>query len=216
MTSAGPGGGGARAVICDFGGVLTTPLINAFEAYRRSSGVAPEQLGAAMGRIQERSGEHPLYELEKGRVSERDFLAQLEAELGDDTSLGDFRETYFENLHPNEPMIELMRDLGRRGLRMAMLTNNVREWEPHWRAKIADIDEIFEFVVDSAFVGMRKPEAGIYMLCVDRLGDGITPSDCVFVDDVELNCLAARELGMTAVHYRSAEQAIAEVEAAVG
>jgi putative hydrolase of the HAD superfamily len=126
------------------------------------------------------------------------------------------RETYFANLHPNEPMIELMRELRDRGLRMALLTNNVREWEPHWRAKLPDVDEIFEVIVDSAFVGMRKPDPAIYELTVERLGDGLLPEECVFVDDFEINCRTAAELGMAAVQYRDAEQAIAELRATVG
>ena len=67
-----------------------------------------------------------------------------------------------------------------------MLTNNVREWEPLWRAKLP-VDEIFETVVDSAFVGMRKPDHEIYELTLDRL-DGIDAEECLFVDDIELNC----------------------------
>ncbi|MGH2954789.1 MAG: HAD-IA family hydrolase, partial [Solirubrobacterales bacterium] len=114
-----------------------------------------------------------------------------------------------------EPMIELMRDLRGRGYRMALLTNNVREWEPYWRAMMP-VDEIFELVVDSGFVGMRKPERGIYELTVARLGDGIAAAECLFVDDVEANVEAARELGMTAVHFRENEQAISDIETVLG
>jgi putative hydrolase of the HAD superfamily len=112
-------------------------------------------------------------------------------------------------------MIEFMRDLKGRGLRMALLTNNVREWEPHWRAKLPDIDEIFEVVVDSAFVGMRKPERGIYELTLDRL-DGIPAGECLFLDDFEANCETATALGMSAVRFVDNEQAIADVERALG
>ena len=102
-----------------------------------------------------------------------------------------FKEIYFEALEPNEPMIELMRDLRSRGHRMALLTNNVREWEPLWRSMLP-VDEIFELVVDSAFVGMRKPEPPIYELTVERLGNGIGAAECLFVDDVLVNVEAAR------------------------
>src|SRR3712207_6399889 len=98
-------------------------------------------------------------------------------------------------------------------MRSALLTNNVREWEPKWRSMLPEIDEIFEVVVDSAFVGMRKPDPRIYELTVERLGDGLVASDCVFIDDVEVNCEAARALGMAAVQFRSTEQTIAEVQA---
>jgi putative hydrolase of the HAD superfamily len=113
-------------------------------------------------------------------------------------------------------MIDCMRSLRDRGMRMALLTNNVREWEPLWRAKLPEIDEIFEVVVDSAFVGMRKPGREIYELTLERLGGGIEPAECVFIDDTDVNCHTADSLGMTAVHFLDADQAIVEIEAAVG
>jgi putative hydrolase of the HAD superfamily len=200
-----------RAVISDFGGVLTSPLIQSFVAYEEETGVNFRQFGEAMGRIMERSGAHPLFELECGRMTEQEFYTAIEAELDGKVSLADFHERYFANLHPNEPMVEYMRGLRGRGFRMALLTNNVREWEPLWRAKIPQIDEIFEVIVDSGFVGMRKPDPRIYELTLERLGD-VRAEECVFVDDVDVNCEAARELGMTAVHFHDAGQAIAEVE----
>jgi putative hydrolase of the HAD superfamily len=205
-----------RAVVCDFGGVLTTPLIESFIAYQDESGVRFEELGKAMMRLAEKSGEHPLFELEKGRITEAEFLAAIEAEIEGEARLASLRETFFANLHPNEPMIEYMRNVRDRGLRMALLTNNVREWEPHWRAKLPDIDEIFEVIVDSAFVGMRKPDPAIYELTLERLGGGLRADECVFVDDTDVNCAAAAELGMHAVRFRDAEQAIGELESVLG
>jgi putative hydrolase of the HAD superfamily len=212
-----------RAVISDFGGVLTTPLLRSFASFQDRTGIAPEALGRAMQRIAEREGEHPLFELERGRISETDFLDalgdELEVELGHRPELHRFKEIYFEALDPNEPMIELMRGLRDRGLRMALLTNNVREWEPLWRSMLP-VDEIFELVVDSAFVGLRKPEPEIYELTLERMRsrDGLAalaPRECLFVDDVEVNCEAARALGIRAVRFRSNEQAILEIEGAL-
>jgi putative hydrolase of the HAD superfamily len=110
-------------------------------------------------------------------------------------------------------MIELMRGLRSRGMRMALLTNNVREWEPLWRSMLP-VDEIFALVVDSAFVGCRKPEPEIYEITLERLG--VAAEQCLFVDDVEDNCAAAGRLGMAAVHFRDNEQAIADITAALG
>jgi epoxide hydrolase-like predicted phosphatase len=204
-----------RAVICDFGGVLTSPLIESFVAYQESSGIAMEDLGRALQSSADRLGEHPLFELEKGTISEEEFIRRVEAELGEGVKLTGFREIYFEHLKPNPRMIEWTAGLRGRGLRTALLTNNVREWEPLWRAKLPELDDIFEIVVDSAFVGMRKPDPEIYTLTLERLGDGVQPSECVFVDDLEPNCQTAGELGMTVVQFRHAEQAIAEAEAAL-
>jgi len=202
-------------VISDFGGVLTTPLIECFLAYQRESGIELEDLGKAMALVMEQDGGlHPLFELKKGAITEEDFTRRIGDALG--RPLGPMREIYFDNLHPNEPMIGLMREFRADGLRMGLLTNNVREWEPLWRSKLPDVDEIFEVIVDSAFVGMRKPDPGIYTLTVERLGDGLRPEDCVFVDDVELNCQAASELGMTAVQFRDNEQAIPELRRVLG
>ena len=205
-----------RALICDFGGVLTTPLSAGFFAYQEEAGVPLEELGSAMQRAAEAHGEHPLFALERGEISEAEFARRLGDQLDDGFDLSRLRQLFFERIDPNPGMIGYVRELRGRGLRTALLTNNVREWEPLWRAKVPDLDEIFELVVDSAFVGMRKPERRIYELTLDRLGGGLRPEQCLFVDDLEVNCEAARALGMTAVRFEHAEQAIAELESALG
>ena len=204
-----------RALISDFGGVLTTPLADAFAAYERSSGIALSAIGQAMETVADAEGAHPLYELEKGAISEAAFRARVERELGDGVSLEGLGGTYFENLHPNAEMIEWVRGIRAGGVRAALLTNNIREWEARWRAMLPAIDELFEVIVDSAFVGIRKPDPEIYLLTVERLGGGLEARDCVFVDDLEHNCEAARSLGMQAVLFESNAQAIPELETAL-
>jgi putative hydrolase of the HAD superfamily len=205
-------------VISDFGGVLTTPLIGSFAQVQDETGIAPEALGKAMQAIAAADGAHPLFELETGRLTEADFLAKLaaalEPDLGHRPELHRFSEIYFRALHPNEPMIELMRETKASGRRMALLTNNVREWEPLWRGMLP-VDEIFELVVDSGFVGMRKPDREIYELTLDRLGD-VAAGDCLFIDDLEINIDAARELGMNAVHFVDNDQAVPEIRSVLG
>jgi putative hydrolase of the HAD superfamily len=213
----GAAGGRIEAVVSDFGGVLTTPLMNSFLALQDVHGVAAEDFGKAMHAAAEAGdGENPLFKLERGDVTEAQFLDILrdgfEATAGHRPELHRFREIFFEALDPNEPMIDLMRECKAGGRRMAMLTNNVREWEPLWRTMLP-VDEIFETVIDSGFVGYRKPEPQIYEITLERLG--LPASACLFVDDLEVNCEAARELGFTAVQYREADQAIAEVRAAL-
>jgi putative hydrolase of the HAD superfamily len=213
----GKAGGSIRGVISDFGGVLTNRLIEAFAAFQNETGITTEQLGRGMQRVSERDGEYPLFRLERGEVTEQRFLEDLswglEAELGHRPTLHRFREIYFDALHANEPMLELMRELRGLGYRMAILTNNVREWEELWRSKLP-LDQIFEVIVDSAWVGMRKPDPRIYTLTLEKLG-GLEPEACLFVDDNELNVEAARELGMTAVQFHSNDQAIPEIRTAL-
>jgi putative hydrolase of the HAD superfamily len=203
-----------RALITDFGGVLTTPLSESFLAYQEEAGVSLEELGRALQRAREAYGEHPLYALERGEVSEAEFGRRLAEQLDDGFDLGRLRH-HFGRIEPNPRMIGYVRELHGRGLRTALLTNNVREWEPLWRAKLPEVDELFEVVVDSSFVGMRKPEARIYELTLERLGGGLRAEECVFVDDLEVNCEGARALGMTAVRFEDSEQAIAALESAL-
>jgi epoxide hydrolase-like predicted phosphatase len=201
-------------LICDFGGVLTTPLQAGFLAYQEETGVSLEELGTAMARATEEHGDHPLFMLERGEIAETEFWSRLDRHTGAQLESNRLRELFFERLEPNRPMIELVRELRGRGIRAALLTNNVREWEPLWRAKLPEVDELFELIVDSAFVGLRKPDPAIYTLTLERLG-GVAPERCVFVDDLDVNCEAAREVGMVAVRFESADQAIPEIRAAL-
>jgi putative hydrolase of the HAD superfamily len=209
-------GGGIRAVISDFGGVLTTPLIQSFMAFQDQTGITSETLGKAMQAATETNGDNPLYEMERGEITEVAFLAQLtdhlEPLLGHRPEMHRFKEIYFEALQPNPAMIELMQELKKNGYRMAMLTNNVREWEPLWRSMLP-VDEIFETVVDSGFVGCRKPESKIYAITLERID--LPPEACLFVDDVLVNCEGAERAGIAAVHFQGNEQAIGEIRTAL-
>ena len=202
-----------RAVISDFGGVLTTPLFGGFAKVMEARGLPFEALGHAMVRATERHGENPLYDFERGRMTEEEFfdlLADgLEEEVGYRVPLQDFAEHYFSHLSPNHELIEHLLALrDERGIRLALLTNNVREWEPRWKSMLPD--GMFELIVDSAFVGMRKPEPGIYALTLERLG--LPGEACVFIDDLEVNCVGAREHGITPIRFETTGQVIAELD----
>jgi putative hydrolase of the HAD superfamily len=205
-----------EAVITDFGGVLTSPLLDSFTHFQASSGIPLEALGEAMAAVAAREGANPLFELETGRMTEASFLRALSVELtsalGREIELNGFGEQYFESLHPNGALIDYMRELRERGYKLAICTNNVREWEQLWRAKLP-VEEIFDVVVDSAFVGTRKPEPWIYEITLQRLG--VAAPAALLIDDVEINCTAARELGIPAIWFRSTEQAVEEIEAAL-
>lgn len=204
-------------IVSDFGGVLTTPLIQSFMAFQDQTGITTEMLGKGMQAAAERNGENPLFEMERGEITEVAFLDLLtdclEPLLGHRPEMHRFKEIYFEALDPNPEMIELMRELKAAGYEMAMLTNNVREWEPLWRSMLP-VDEIFETVVDSAFVGCRKPESRIFELTLERIAK--RAGSCLFVDDVLVNVEGARKAGLHAVHFQDNEQAIGEIRAALG
>ena len=107
-------------------------------------------------------------------------------------------------------VVHRIRDL-RGQVKLGLLTNNVKEFGEHWRSTFP-IDELFEVIVDSSHVGMRKPDPEIYLLTCERLA--IEPCDAVFVDDNADNCAAARALGMETVHFGDDPRgALAELDA---
>ena len=203
-----------RAVISDFGGVLTSPLSDAFLAVQDGLAIPLDAYGEAMvAAAAESGGEIPLFALERGQVTEAEFLAQLErglaGVLGREVSLRGFGEQLLGAMQPNEELFDYYRGLRDRGMRMAMLTNNVREWEPLWRTMLP-VDDVFELVVDSAFVGMRKPEPEIYALTLERLG--LPAEACAFVDDLEINVDAARSLGMAGIVHSDTATTVAQLD----
>jgi putative hydrolase of the HAD superfamily len=203
-----------QAIVSDFIGVLTTPIAGVFTQFQEDIGIPPEALRDALQRSAQRTGDNPLFELECGRMSEGEFLRgledELEAEFGRRVSMRAFTDHYWDGLDHNDEVVEFLRAARGAGYRLALLTNNVQEWEPRWRRRWP-IDELFETVVDSGFVGMRKPDHEIFDLTLARLG--LPPRACVFIDDLEHNVVAAREVGLHAVHFRETDQAIAEVRA---
>jgi putative hydrolase of the HAD superfamily len=207
-----------HAVVSDFGGVLTSPLLEGFARIQADTGVPAEAFGLALARsAAANGGTNPLFELEVGAISEREFLTTLERELDvvleHPVTLHGFGERYMGALTANAALFAHYRALHERGVRLAMLTNNVREWEPLWRTKLP-IDEIFETVVDSAFVGVRKPDPAIYAIVLERLA--LPAEACVLVDDIGVNIEAARALGFATVHFHDTDQAIDALDALLG
>jgi putative hydrolase of the HAD superfamily len=202
------------AVVSDFGGVLTKPLMNAFNRVQDDMDLPIEAYGPAFAHSLEHDGVHPLFALERGEITEAEFLARLErafaAVLGRDVSLHGFGEQLMAAMEPNQELFDHYAALRReRNLRFALCTNNVREWEARWRA-LLPIDELFEIVVDSAFVGTRKPEPEIYAITLERLG--VPAEACVFIDDLEPNVDGAKTAGMQGIVHRDTARTIAELE----
>jgi putative hydrolase of the HAD superfamily len=207
-----------EVVACDYGGVLTNPIAETFLRFEAATGISAAQIGGAMARVLERDGRHPMAELETGRITEQRFLDLLADGMGIGGAAAPawlaegFGRTWFAGRVGNEAFVAYLRTLRARGLRLALLTNNVREWEPLWRATVP-ADELFDVVVNSAHEGTRKPEPAIYERLLERLG--VAPERCLFVDDLEENCAAARRLGMPAIRFATTEQAVTDIDCAL-
>jgi epoxide hydrolase-like predicted phosphatase len=154
--------------------------------------------------------------LEKGEIDVATYFNRLSAKAPDVLGREIDMDSYGRFWRQSSPGVHWMvvhkiRELKARGLRLGLLTNNVKEFGEHWRTMFP-LEELFEEVVDSSHVGVRKPEREIYALTCARMA--IEPTEAVFVDDNALNVMAARDFGMEAVHFREDPWvAIAELDA---
>ena len=110
----------------------------------------------------------------------------------------------------HDDIVERARQLRAEGYRVGLITNNVREASAAWRA-LVPVDELFEVVVDSSEVGMRKPNPAIYHHALALLGD-VAPEQAVFLDDSPGNVAGARRAGLHAIHVVTPAQALAELD----
>src|SRR5262249_3099020 len=153
--------------------------------------------------------------LEKGRIDMKTYFERVvekaPAVLGreiDMDAYGRFWRTTAPGVH--WPVVHKMRDLKARGLRIGLLTNNVKEFGDNWRAMFP-IHELCEEVVDSSHVGMRKPDREIYELTCARMQ--VSPDETIFVDDNADNIAAARAYGTEVVHFVEVTDALAALDA---
>jgi len=147
------------------------------------------------------TGDHDLHLLETGRLTEREYFTRLcdrhTAGGGPSIDPTAAREMLFgRGMVRCDAMVDAVLRVRGAGYRTALLTNNAREREPGWRPLFA-VDELFDDIVDSSVVGLRKPDPAIYRLTCERLG--LRPAECLFVDDLPCNVDAARQVGMEAL-----------------
>jgi putative hydrolase of the HAD superfamily len=196
-----------RGAIFDLGGVMTEPL-----AAHRASIDDPIQLDLLRFFLNEfrdvyhlPTGAHDLHLLETGAISDDEFFDRMTARYvadGGDASVDARiaqRVVFGRGLAACGAMIDAVRQVKGAGYRTALLTNISRSGEAVWRSLFA-VDELFDVVVDSSQVGLRKPDPAIYLLTCERLG--LHPEQCLFVDDLRCNVVAAGDLGMTTLQCK--------------
>lgn len=191
-----------KAVFWDFGGVFTgSPFY--LDDYARSLGTTNERLLEHVFGRYEANGDHPWHRLERGEGTLAEALEAADASCRADGIDGFTSEGFFKAMsgtssdERRDKAVAKVRELNEAGIRQAIITNNAKEFGDMWRALIP-VDELFEAVVDSSAVGMRKPDPRIYQLALQQL-EVARPETSAFLDDFEPNVIAARELGMHGV-----------------
>ena len=195
-----------QGLLVDYGGVLTTNLFDSFRAFCEAEGLEPDLiLKQFAGRTEARE---LLIELECGRLAEEAFEARLATLLG--VTADGLIDRLFAGSGPDEPMVAMVLAARAAGVRTGLISNS---WGTgrYDRARLA---ELFDGVVISGEVGMRKPAPEMYTLGAERIG--LEPSSCVFVDDLRFNLTPAAELGMGTVHHVESSRTIAELEGLLG
>ena len=192
-----------RAVLFDFGGVFTDSPFHVVHAYGEELGVGAAEVTSIVFGSYENDGDHPWHQLERGEITLDHAREQILA-LGHERDLQvDIYELFAKMAGNNagaserQPLVERVRILRQQGYTTGIITNNVREFGEGWRALIP-VDELFDFVVDSSSVGVRKPDPRIFQCALQQLGD-VPPEQVVFLDDYQANVDAARALGLQAI-----------------
>jgi putative hydrolase of the HAD superfamily len=195
-----------RGLLVDYGGVLTSDLFDSFRAFCELERLAPEAIGRRFR--EDRGARELLIGLETGKLPEEEFEVAFAELLG--VSAPGLIDRLFAGSRPDEPMLEAVGRARRSGIRTGLISNS---WGTR-RYDRAQLAALFDGVVLSGEVGIRKPAPEIYALGAKRIG--VDADACVFVDDLPFNLEPAATLGMATVHHQAAGETISALEQLLG
>ncbi len=205
--SEGSGNGAIRGLLVDWGGVMTTNLLHSFSAFCEQEGLDPAALAQAFRGND--AARELLIGFEEGRIDETHFELELGRLLGLSSAEG-LIDRLFSGATVEQSMVQAVRSARRAGIATGLISNS-------WGTTRYPRDllaELFDGVVISGEVGIRKPAPRIYELGAEAIGQ--EPTHCVFVDDLPFNLPPAVELGMATVHHTAPETTIPELERLLG
>jgi putative hydrolase of the HAD superfamily len=205
-----------RAVIFDLGGVVFPSPFDAFAAYERERGLPDRFIRTIVAGSAE---DGAWARLERGELTMPEFHAAFEAECeaaGGEIDAAELMAAIGAGFGPRPAMVDAITLIRDGGLRTAALTNN---WPApddgrDIKGRMDDLAQLFDVVVESAVVGLRKPDPKIYALTCTRLD--VKPDEAVFLDDLGVNLKPARALGMTTIKVVDPDDALAQLGAVIG
>lgn len=207
-----------RGLIIDWGGVLTTPLRDAIAAWIEADDIDSAGYREVMREwvLRSYAGDgpaSPIHGLEDGSLPAEEFERTLAERLRTRGGMAVAAEglllRMFASFEPVEAMYEALRKARTAGVRTCLLSNSWGNTYPRER-----FAEIFDAVVISSEVGLRKPDPAIFRHALDLIG--LPPQECAFIDDIEHNVRAAEELGITGVHHVDAASTVPRLERLTG
>lgn len=201
-----------NGLIVDWGGVLTMPIHTAIDSWLKATGVDGDHYGAVLRRwVEPLPGEvSPVHRLERGELAVEDFEHLLSEALAQEGSTvvaqGLIGQMFADLAIYEDSMTSLVTRAHAAGIRTALLSNS---WSNDYDR--SDWHEMFDVVVISGEVGMRKPERQIFELALDHIG--LPAAECVFIDDVPNNIAAAGQAGLVGIVHRTFDQTAKQLEA---
>jgi len=200
-----------EAVVFDMGGVVLGSPLEAIAAYERELGLVPNSIN----RVVVAAGEAGAWSrLERGELTAETFCEPFEADCRAHGLVVDARALMARitaSTAPRPRMLAAIARIRERGLRTAALTNT---WVRQGRRPGEELRGHFDVFVESAVVGLRKPDPRIYRLVCRELG--VEPPRAAFLDDIGLNLKPARELGMKTIKVDDPDAALRELSALLG
>ena len=202
-----------KAAIFDIGGVLTTSPVQSIRRFEQEAGLPERALGPLLA-----SHEGAWSRFEKSELTPADFITAFEAEakeLGHEIDGSAFLGAFFGALVVRDDYMRAVRHL-RGKVKLGAITNNIARDVDEGAARSGPLalEELFDVVIESSKVGVRKPDPRIYEMACERLG--VEPAEAVFLDDFGVNLKAARALGMTTIKVDETDRALRELEQALG
>jgi putative hydrolase of the HAD superfamily len=205
-----------RAVLFDFGGVILASPFEAFADYERARDLPPDFI---RGLNATNPDANAWARLERNEIDFDEFCRLFEAEAdaaGHRIDARDMLALISGDLRP--AMVDAVRRCKEAGLKIALLTNNwvsLDSRSPDITAPERDeVLHLFDVIIESSKVGVRKPDPRFYELACEALG--IEPSEAVFLDDLGVNLKPARAMGMTTIKVVDPDDALAELETVLG
>jgi len=207
-----------KAVIFDFGGVFTDSPFHAFSAYAQKIGASDEQVTAIVFGGYSVDSDHPWHQVERGEITlekAREDIMALGLEQGLKVDIWDVFMAMAENGGGlRNELVDYVPRIRASGLATGIITNNVVEFRDHWRSMLP-VDELFDFVVDSSEVGLRKPNPAIFAKALE-IG-GFSPEQVLFLDDYQGNIVAAEALNIRSILVDGdGAKTIADLDAVLG
>ena len=191
-----------KAIIFDVGGVLISDL---FERYDQ---IAADRIGVSLDDFRKMRKKH-WGDCRLGKIHSAEFWRRILSEFSKEDMLKDVVKGAYKVMKINRHILVIVKKLAKSGrYKLGVVSNNSFEWS-HYAKSVIGLGKYFSVWISSSDVGMKKPDKEIFLLASDRLG--VSPKDCIFIDNSKTNVAGAVAAGLTGIHYTTPSRLLKEL-----